>query len=45
MQGVARVYKWVRVNKFISIIGVGLITSIGIFVALMAQFIKILNII
>gem|GEM_PF-4676104 len=39
----ARVYKWMRVNKFISVIGISLIVLIGIFFVLMVEFIKILN--
>ena len=39
----AKVYKWVKVNKFISIIGVGLIISIGAFIVLIAQFINVLD--
>jgi len=39
----AKVYKWVKINKFISIIGIGLVISIGVFIVLMSEFIRLLN--
>ena len=39
----AKVYKWIRINKFISIIGVGLVVSIGIFVVLIVEFVRMLG--
>jgi len=39
----AKVYKWVKGNRFISIIGIGLVVSIGVFVVLMVEFVRVLG--